>query len=655
MSNNIFSIGLSGLSSANWGLTTTSNNISNASTPGYSVESPVFAETPGQYTGAGYLGGGVTSVTVQRSYSQYLSTELNNATATNSALTANYNMAAQLNNLVGSPTAGISTAITAYFTGLQSVANAPSDLASRQSAVSAAQTLASQINAAGDQYAQLRDSVNQQLTTAVNQINDYSKQIADLNTQIASASAQGQPPNQLLDQRDQLVANLSQDVGVSVVQNSSGYSVFLANGQPLVVANQNFELGTHVSPSDPSELAVTYNGIPGNSTATTQYLSSGALTGGTVGGLLAFRSQTLDPAQSQLGAIATSFAAQVNAQNALGLDLTGNAGGALFTVGTPTVYANLQNTGNAALSASFANAAQPTSDDYALSLSGTTYTLTDTTTGSVVGTSSGSLSNTTIGGLVLNVTGTMQSGDSFTIQPTRGALETFGLASSSPSAIAAASPVLASATATNTGAATITQGTVTAGYNLPSTATTLTYNSTTQTLSGWPVGSTVSVNGGSATTIGSTTTIPYTTGDSYTIDSPSTTGPNNVSFTMTGTPNNGDTFTIARNTGLDDGRNALDMSQLVSQSTLNNGTSTLTGAYANYVNDIGNAASQLKSSSTSQSALVSQITSAQQSVSGVNLDEEAANLIKYQQLYQANSKVIQTAQSMFQTLMGIFS
>lgn len=644
MSNDIFSIGLSGLAAAQWGLTTTSNNISNASTTGYTVENPVYAEASGQFTGSGYMGGGVSTVTVARNYSQYLATQLNNAQSTSSALTTNYGMAAQLNNLIGSPTAGISTAITNYFTGLQNVANGPSSLATRQGAMSAAQTLASQITATGAQYDQLRQSVNQQLTTAVNQINGYTKQIADLNSQIASAAGQGQPPNQLLDQRDQAIASLSQAVGVSVVQGSNGYSVFLSSGQPLVVSNQSFNLGTKVSSGDPSEVAVTYNGIAGSTPATTQYLSGSVLSGGTVGGLLAFRSQTLDPAEAQLGAVATSFANQVNAQNALGFDLSGNVGGNLFTVGAPAVYSNLQNTGTSTLSVAFANPSQPTSSDYTLSYNGTTYTLTDNATGSTVGTTTTLGSGTaTIGGLALTLSGTMNSGDSFAIQPTRGALNGFTLATSNTSAIAAASPVLVSASSTNTGSATVTQGTVSAGYTPPGSPLTLTYNSSTNTLNGWPAGASVSVNGAAATT---GTSFPYASGNTYTY--------NGMTFTVSGTPTNGDTFTIAKNTGTADGRNALAMSKLVSNTTLGNGTATLTGAYANYVNNVGNAASQLKSSNTAQTALVSQISAAQQSVSGVNLDEEAANLLKYQQLYQANSKVIQSAESMFQTLMGIF-
>jgi flagellar hook-associated protein 1 len=663
MSNDIFGIGQSGLAAAQWGLTVSSQNISNASTPGYTVENPVYAEASGQYTGSGYLGGGVTTTTVLRNYSQYLSTQLNNATSTNSALTSNLAMAAQLNNLAGSPTAGISAAITAYFTGLQNVANNPGNVATRQTAISSAQTLASQINAAGAQYDQLRQSVNQQLQATVTQINTYATQIANLNGQIGSASSQGQPPNQLLDQRDQAVASLSQLVGVSVIQNSSGYSIVTGNGQPLVVGNQNFQLGTATSQADPSELSVTFNGLAGATPAPApQFLSDTSISGsgGTLGGLVAFRSQTLDPAEAQLGAIATSFASQVNSQNALGLDLAGNAGGNLFSVAAPSVYANAANTGNATLTVGFANGAQPTTDDYALSFNAGVYTLTDTTSGSVVGTSPTAPNGAApIGGLVLNITaGAMNPGDSFTIQPTRGALDSFALTTTNASAIAAASPVLASASSTNAGTGTISQGTVGAGYNIPGT-TTLTYNSGANSLSGFPVGSTVSVNGGPPTTINPgppPTTIPFTAGGTYTLNTvPPGAGPNAISFTLGGAPANGDTFTIAKNTGTNDGRNALTMSQIVSKTTLAGGTSTLTGAYASYVNGIGNSASQLKAASASQSALVQQITASQQSVSGVNLDEEASHLLQYQQLYQANSKVIQTAESLFQTLIGIIN
>ncbi|BCZ79318.1 flagellar hook-associated protein FlgK [Paraburkholderia terrae] len=657
MSSNLFSIGLSGLNAAQWGLTTTGQNISNQATPGYSVERPVYSESSGQYTGSGYLGSGVSTTTIQRQYSQYLTTELNNAQSQSGSLNTYYNLIAQLNNMVGNPTSGISSAITSYFTGMQNVANDASNPAMRQSAISNAQSLADQINAAGDQYDQLRTNVNTQIGDTVKQINTYSAQIAQLNSQIQSLSAQGQPPNQLLDQRDLAVSNLSQLVGVQVVQGDSGYSVFMGNGQPLVVADKSFNLTTVTSPSDPTETAVAYAGLASQAgTTTPQILPDSVQLGGQIGGLMTFRSQTLDPAEAQLGAIATSFAAQVNAQNSLGIDLNGNKGGALFTVGNPTIFANLKNTGSATLGASLSNPSQPVSGDYTLSYDGANYTLTNRDTGQVVG-QAANLTNP-IGGMQFSLTGTMNPGDSFTVEPTRGALNGFGLTTSDGAAIAASSPVLVSKGTSNTGTSSVTQGTVSAGYTLPSTTTTLTYDSTTGSISGFPVGSTVTIDGTPPTSYNitaATTPVPYNAamGASMTITGSTI---NNVSLQITGTPANGDTFTIAPNpAGGKDGRNAQSISNLVTTKSMGNGTLTLTDSYANYVNDIGNQTNQIQASSKSQTALVTQITTSQQAISGVNINEEAANLLQYQQLYQANSKVIQTAQTLFQTILGIFN
>src|ERR1700744_6290140 len=231
MSSNLLTIGLSGLNAAQWGLTTTGENISNASTPGYSIETPVYSETGGTYTGSGYLPMGVSTDTVQSQYSQYLSTQLNAAQSSSSSLSTYSTLIAELNNLVGSPTGGIASAISGFFTGWQGVANSASSVPARQTAISDAQSLAVQINAAGQQYDSMRASINTQLGDAVTQINSYTAQIASLNDQITQASSQGQPPNQLLDERDEAVSNLSQMIGVSVGQNNGSDSVFMSNGQ----------------------------------------------------------------------------------------------------------------------------------------------------------------------------------------------------------------------------------------------------------------------------------------------------------------------------------------------------------------------------------------------------------------------------------------
>jgi flagellar hook-associated protein 1 FlgK len=647
MSNNIFSIGLSGLNAAQWGLTTTGQNISNAATPGYTLEKVAYQESSGQYTGSGYLGNGVQAVTVTRQYSQYLTTQVNNTQSSSSAASTYYSLISQLNNLVGDPTKGIAQGITSYFSGLQSVANSASSTATRQSLMSSAQTLADQINSAGQQYDALRQSVNTQLTSAISQINGYSQQIADLNKQINIASAGGQQPNQLLDQRDQLVTNLSSMIGVQVVQTGGNYNVFIGNGQPLVVGNTQYGLQTAPSPSDPSELTVAYQASNGatQTPANMQYLDNSALTGGTVGGLIDFRTQTLDPAQAQLGAIATSFANQLNGQNALGLDLNGQPGGKLFSTTDPTIVANARNKGTGMPTATIADGTQPPTNDFTVTYDGSKYTVTDPASGQTLGTiDPATATNKTINGLNIDVSSLSgaQSGDSFTIQPTRAALDNFKLTTSNGAAIAAASPAVTSAASANTGTASISSATVTS--NAMTSDINLKYSASA---AGFTADVPVTVG---TTTYAANTTIPYDASKGLTVSA------NGVSATISGTPKDNDAFTIAQNKGgTSDGSNALAMSKLVSAKSLNGGADTLTSSYAGYVNTIGNQTNQLKATSTAQTALLSQATSAQQSVQGVNLNEEAANLIQYQQLYQANSKVIQTASTLFQSLLGMFN
>ncbi|MDB5837787.1 MAG: flgK [Caballeronia sp.] len=648
----LFDIGVSGLNAAQWGLTTTGQNISNAATPGYTQETPVYQEASGQYTTSGYLGSGVQTATVARSYSSFLTTQLNNAQSNSSSLNTYYSMLAQLNNLVGDPTTGIGAGMTGYFTSLQSVANSPATTSTRQSLMSSGQTLVNQMNAAAANYNQLRSGVNQSLTSAVTQINSYTSQIATLNGQIAAASAQGQPPNQLLDARDQAVSSLSQLTNVQVTTVNGAYNVSIGTGQPLVSGTTAYKLQAVTSTSDPSELSIAYASPDGSpqTPAQTQYLPDSTFGGGTVGGLLAFRSQSLDPAQAQLGSLATSFAAQLNQQNALGVDLNGNPGTALFSTGSPTIYANSRNTGTAQLSVSIADPTQPPSSNYTLSRNGSTYTLTDSESGASLGTLTADpvtgAASGTIAGLNIAVPTGMQSGDSFTIQPTSGALSAFSMVTTNPTAIAAASPAVASAGASNAGTANISAATVTAGYSIASTGMTLTYNATAKQLtSNQPV----TLPGGTVVPAG--TAFAYDPAQGLTISNGT-----GVSATISGTPANGDSFTIAANKGgSSDGSNALALANLGKAKSLNGGTDSLTSAYANYVNQIGNETNNLQSSSTSATAVLTQATTAQQSVSGVNLNEEAANLIQYQQLYQANSKVIQTASTLFSTLLGIFN
>ncbi|QYD69216.1 flagellar hook-associated protein FlgK [Paraburkholderia edwinii] len=662
---NLFGIAMSGLNNAQLGMSVTGNNISNAATPGYNRELVLSAESNGMNTGSGFIGGGVTTVTIQRQFSSTLFTELTGTQAQTSSLSSYSTLITSLSNQIGSPTAGIGADITAFFSSLQTLSGKATDGPTRQTVLNSAQALANDINDMGQQIDQMRQGLNTTLSSTVTQINNLTKQIAQLNTQIAQAGSAGQPPNQLLDTRDQAVMQLSQLVGVNVQSGSDGsYSVTLSNGMALVQGNQSYQLGTTPSPGNPAELAVTYqepdSTKPGSFITTV--LPDTSISGGSLGGTLQFRSQTLDPAAQQLGALATSFAAQVNAQNALGLDSAGKPGGPLFQVGAPNVIANLKNTGNASVAATLTDPANPPVGDLKLTFDGTNYTLTNASTGAVLGTSPPPTAGNplTIGGVSMTITNTPAAGDSFTIQPTEGALDSFGVTStfvsSNGGAIAASSPAIASPGSANTGNGNIKIGTASAGFSITASMT-LTYNNTTNppTLSGFPPGTQVTFGNPQQTvTINATTdTVPYdpANGDTYTINAvPPNTSPNGISFSLSGTPGNNDTFTIAPNSASSaDGSNATALSNL-SNSTVFDGT-TLTNGYASFVNNIGNTASNINAMATATGSKLAQITAQQQSVSGVNLDEEATNLLEDQQMYQACSKVIQTAQSLFATLL----
>ncbi|MDQ7979110.1 flagellar hook-associated protein FlgK [Paraburkholderia sp. SARCC-3016] len=656
---NLFSLGLTGLNSAQLGMSTTGNNISNAATPGYNRELAIFVEAGGLQTGSGFIGGGVTTQTIQRQFSQTLTSQLYSTQSESSSLSSYSQLVTNLSNQIGDPIAGIGADFTAFFNSLQTLAGSANDGPTRQTVINAASVLADAINSMGNQIDQTRQGINTTISSTVTQINNLTKQIAQLNAQIAAVGPNGQPPNQLLDTRDQAVSQLSQLVGVNVQQASDGTdTISLPNGMTLVQGTQSYQLGTTPSPDNPSELAVTYqqpdSTKPGSFVTTV--LPDSAISGGSLGGVLQFRSQTLDPAARQLGALATSFAAQVNAQNELGVDQNGNTGGPLFNIGAPNVIANTKNTGGATVSATLTNPASPPTDDYKLTFDGTNYTVTDATTGKVLGTSTTPPSATNpIGGVAITINGTMAAGDSFTIQPTSGALDSFAVATTDGSAIAASSPAIASANQSNTGTGKIAIGAASSGFVINAPVT-LTYDAATGTLTGLPIGSTVTFGNPQQTftVTAANPGVPYdpTNGDTYTVTNPGppATSPNGISFTVSGTPADGDTFTIGPNTGgTQDGSNATAIFN-VSTSTAFGGT-TLTNGYAEFVNNVGNTASNLESMATAKSSTLAQIQSQQQSVSGVNLDEEATNLLEYQQMYQASSKVIQTAQSLFQTIL----
>ncbi|MFZ2910975.1 MAG: flagellar hook-associated protein FlgK, partial [Candidatus Desulfobacillus denitrificans] len=429
MGSSVFNIGVSGLAAAQAGLLTTGHNISNASTPGFNRQQIVQSTNTPQFTGAGYFGQGTNVTTVQRVYNQFLASQTLSAQTRLSELNAYADQIRQVDGLLADPSAGLSTALNDFFRGVHEVAANPASIPARQSMLSMAQALVGRFQSVDGRLNEIRDGVDTQLASTVADINSYTTQIAALNQRIilAQAAGPGQPANDLLDQRDQLIAQLNQQVRVTTLTESDGsLSVFVGNGQAVVVGAQSYGLATMQSGEDASRMTVGITLASGGTAA----LPEAMLTGGTLGGLLAFRRESLDTAQNALGRIALGLAETFNAQHRLGQDLTGALGGNFFTAPAPQVITpnNPPNGGTAAIGVAVASAANLTTSDYRLTANGggnyTLVRLSDSTT-----VFSATALPQTVDGLTISLaSGAANAGDSFLIQPTRAAAHDIAVA-----------------------------------------------------------------------------------------------------------------------------------------------------------------------------------------------------------------------------------
>ena len=668
MGTGIFSIGVSALQVSQLGLSTTSHNIANANTEGYNRQRIIQTSNIATLTGAGYVGQGAHVSTIERIYSSYLTTQVNTAQNSVSKLEAYSSSISQLNDLLMDADAGLSSALEAFFSGVQQVSANPTSLTTRQTMVSGAETLVSRFHSLDALVDAQYQGINSQIQGYVGSINSYAQEIATLNKQIIVAeSSNNQTPNDLYDQRDQLVSELNKLVGVKTTTNTNGsLNVYFGNGQQLVVGGQASSLSATTSSQDPTRLTIGLVNPAG-----IQELPESVLTGGSLAGVLEYRAKTLDRVANELGRIATTAALTFNAQHALGQDLLGNIDGDsafvenFFNIGSPTVVANANNpSGSATVSASFslpsANSdgtfyTNLTTSDYRLDYDGTNLTLTRLSdivswSGADVTALNSAIAASAAGlqGFTLSASGTFQAGSSYLIQPTRNAAQTFAVndtIASDVRYIAAAAPVRASAGTSNTGNATISAGSVVTGYAAPASGSpvTLTYNGGGLTgFSSYPV--TVTVNG--VSTNYPAGAVPYANGASISFSG--------MSFTLSGTPQNGDTFVIEKNVnGVSDNRNALLLAQLQSSKTTAGNTASFATVYAQLVSDVGNRGREVTTILAAQTSLLTAAQDARDSVSGVNLDEEAANLLQYQQSYQAAAKMLQIASDLFDSILAI--
>jgi flagellar hook-associated protein 1 len=664
--------GVSGILAAQMAMATSSHNITNADTAGYHKQTTVQASNIALLTGAGFVGNGVSVTTIERQYSAFLTGQVNSAQTQVSQLDTYYDQVSEIDTMLADANSGLSSALQDFFTGVAAVAASPALVSARQSMVSSAQSLVSRFEALSDQVNQIYAGVNTQITSTVASINSYAQEIAEANQAIIEAQGgTDQPANDLLDQRDELVNELNKLVKVTTTTNSDGsYNIFVGTGQQLVVGSQVSTMTVAASSTDSSRLVV---GLKVGRSAS-QELPESLLSGGSLGGLMAFRSESLDTVSNELGREAVSLAQTFNAQNELGQDLLGNIAGDadfvsdFFTVGTPTVMANANNASTSpALSVSYSDPAYNgnfytdlTGSDYRLDYDGTNYTLTDlsdsgnTWTAASIALLNDALDADPQGFYLSDETQTFSAGDSFLIEPTRNAAASIAVntsISANVSLIAIAAPISTSAATTNTGSGAISAGSVDPDYltaAVPGFPGSLTYDSDTLSFTLDPaVDATVTV-GNTTTPYAAGTAIPYTSGATITYAG--------ISVVISGTVNDGDVFSISANaSGTSDSRNGLLLSQLQTQSTMSGQTATYQEAYAQLVSEIGNTTSQIKVTGAAQQSLLDQATASNEALSGVNLDEEAASLLKYQQAYQASAKVVEVASTLFDTLLSINS
>ncbi len=634
----ISSIGVSGLNAAQVGLLTTSHNIANASTPGYNRQEIVQGVNPPLFTGAGFVGQGTHVQTVKRIYDQFLSRQVLSAEAGAAEMDSYQAQIRQIDNLLADASAGLSPSLSAFFNAVQDVAANPSSIPGRQSMLSAAQALTARFQALDQRFSEIRDGTNQQIAAQITQINTFSTQLADINQRIimAQAGSTNQAANDLLDQRDQAVKELNKLVRVTTVTQGDGsFNVFIGNGQPLVVGSQAYQLQAVQAPEDPERTTVAIVGVGG----TALVLPESQISGGSLGGLLGFRSQSLDAAQNALGRIALTLAQNFNDQHQLGQDLTGALGTNFFSVSGPTVRANSLNAGTGAATTSIdaTTIDRLTGSDYQLVFNGGgNYTLTRLSDNTVL--VNGAALPASIDGLAIAVGGVPLAGDSFLIQPTRTGARNIAVAFSDARMIAAAAPIRTGTQLSNTGTAAIDAGSISSTASLPLGGTvTLTYNSaTTQFVVTGPI-----VAG----------PIAYVSGQAISIAG--------MTVTISGNPANGDKFTIANNSaGVSDSRNAALLGALQTRSTMagsatSAATASYQSAYSQLVSAVGSKANEVAAIGAAQQGLADQATASLQSLSGVNLDEEAANLLRYQQAYQASAKVIAIAGKIFDDILSL--
>ena len=540
MSSGILGTALTGLMAFQRSMQTTSNNVANVNTDGYSRQDTNLSTNPSSYSAGNFVGNGVDVTSITRNYDQFINSNIRSSASSLGDANAFQAMTAQVDNLLANPESGMSNAIKSFFNSVNGVSSDPTSIPARQVMVSEAKTLSTQFNIVSSRLDTFRAQNNAKMQESVDKINSFTQNIADLNVKIATLTSGGgtQAPNELLDQRDSLLTQLAEHIDVATLPRPDGsIDVFIGQGQALISGDARSKLELTNSTTDIMQKTVLMNGYDVSS-----QFSSGALAGS-----IKFRDQVLDPAQQQLGLVAAGIGQAFNDIHTQGIDLNGATGKAMFTFEPEQipVFSSIGNAGGY-IKATFDSATlnQMQASDYRLDYAAGSYTLTRLNDNTKVMLPTGGLP-TTVDGINITQVAPPAGTSSFIIRPTYLAARNINAVITDPRAIAAAS----------------------------------------------------------------------TSGD------------------------------------VGDNTNALALAGLENQGILFGGN-TLAQTYQTLVAKVGSSTNAANVSLSAQKALNNQAIEARASFAGVNLDEEAANLIKFQNAYQASSQVIAISRSLFDSLLG---
>ena len=641
----LFSIGTRAMTASYAALQTTGNNIANSSTVGYSRQQVALETAGGQYTGNGFFGSGVNVTTVTRSHNAFLTREVALTRAMAGADGARLSQLQLLEQVFGTGASGLGYISGELLNAFADLASRPGDLAARQVVLARAQDMAAAFRAAGDNVERLQSGVAQDLRTSIKTVNALAKQVADLNRQIAAAKTSGHEPNDLLDQRDNAVAEISSYLQVTTLEADDGsLSLFIGGGQSLVLGGNASTLAPVADAFDPTrvQLGMSNGGGP------LRTLSDGLITGGSIAGLLRFQNVDLRDARNAIGQLAAAIGGTVNAQQHLGLDLTtamGQAGADLFAIGAPRVLAASGNAGSASLSVQTSNPQQLRASEYELRYDGSNYTLTrlGSTDAPQVFTPAALSAGVVVDGMTVRLdSGTASAGDRFLLQPVAAAASGMSRAIDDPRGIAAAAPVTATLGTANAGTVSVVSLQVRAPIAAPGNAV---VRFDADPLSGAPTYQ-ISTDGGA--TYGAAQ--PYVAGQPIAMTDAG--GTVLWEMAIAGTPAVGDEIHVDP-TALPEAGNGNALAMLALRDAGVVGGENITDAWAGALSDFGVRVQSAQGAADLSASLAAEAQARVSEASGVNLDEEAARLIQYQQSYQAAAKMLQVAQSIFDSLLQV--